>query len=428
MKTWRQTPPTPVELDQLLDVEDRRGLLFRGQSAALPADLSEGVRRFLAIRCSEEIHSRIHSLASMPSNEAAPLIQRLEQIYRAFPKEWQRLKEEPAVASWLRSAQPLDEKSVLAKLVQPASIISDREAVDLILSCDCVTRERRLPKHCTQTIRLWGDFPASDAVGDITPPALFMKVLGSLGPEALAQLLPQPLPSLGAIMGLAHAIGGKLHTLSESGAANSQVTRLQPHFRRLLDDIAGGNHETNKATPGVSSEQFESVLTELKQYRDFYAREPGDFGRRLTAFIKGLRHRPVDVCSDDRLLKLSATWAECSVERDVLLEQITAWKRLLSWFAIFKRPNVKMPFEGHLSFGNSTDSRSRMAEISGSACRLVPGDSPGNAEARRKLLHEILETYISLGLLTNPTEKGLFARFSRSARHPLADQIDLFIR
>jgi hypothetical protein len=69
-----------------------------------------------------------------------------------------------------------------------------------------------------------------------------------------------------------------------------------------------------------------------------------------------------------------------------------------------------------------------MAEISGSACRLVPGDSPGNAEARRKLLHEILETYISLGLLTNPTEKGLFARFSRSARHPLADQIDLFIR
>jgi hypothetical protein len=423
IKTWRKVPPTHLELDQLLDVEDRRRLLFLGQAAAMPTDLSEGVRKFLAIRCSEEIRRSIDSLASMPSRDAATLIQRLERIYRVLPNEWQRLKEEPAFTRWLRCARPFDEKSVRRRLVQPASMVTDKEAVELIISCDCVTRERRLPTPCAETIRLWGEFPASDAVADFKPPALFMKVLDSLAPESLLRLLPHPIPPLGVIVGLTHAIGGQLQMLAGGETANSHVLRLKPHFRRLLDDVAGDNGGTNTAATGVTLEQFESVLVELKQYRDFYAREPGDFGRRLTAFIKGLRYRPADVCADDRLVKLSAVWAECSVERDVLLEQIAAWKKLLSWFKICKKPNVKLPFEDYL-----TDSRNFEAEINSSARLLVPGDGPGVLESRRQVLHKILETYIRLGLLKDPTKKGLLSRFYRPARHWLADQIDQIIR
>jgi hypothetical protein len=146
---------------------------------------------------------------------------------------------------------------------------------------------------------------------------------------------------------------------------------------------------------------------------------PGDFGRRISGFVKGLRHRPADVCVDARLVNLAAAWAGCAADDSEALHLVHAWRKLLGWFA-YRDHSGKIPFKEHMSLDRSE----QIAELKTVASVLVPESTSAVEEERKKLLHQILDTYTARGWLKQSSGGGLLAKFSRPAPHPLARLID----
>ena len=409
---WTSTGPSAAELDQLPNLEDVRASLFRGKAVAIPAGQTEATRRFLAERCGQSIRKHISELSRQPAGAGAALIKNLEAVFSAAPQQWNQLKQHSEIAAWLKGAQPLHEEGVLGKLSQPVSMLSDADAVQLIVSCECITKEHRLPRVSTRSQRLWGDPRSLQADAPYAVQPLFQQVLRAIEPERLSRILPEPLPKLQVVLAIVLALQAELDALPNDRAAAPQYRRIKAHLRRVLDDAAGGAGDIGKSGRGVSDDDFENLLQAAEGCCDHYDPAPGAFGTRISKFVAGFRERVPVVCVDERLINLAYNWSDCATDHVSLQQQIRGWKTILSWFANTFVQSGKGPFKGFWS-PSPTDPLKNNAELREAVSSIVPGAGPTFDVYRKKVLYEIVKTFSEKGWL-KPDKKGLSGMFSNN--------------
>jgi hypothetical protein len=420
---WTSTGPSAAELNQLPVLEDVRTNLFRGKAVAIPAGQTDATRRFLAERCGQSIRKHISELSRQPAGVGAALIKKLEAVFSAAPQQWNQLKQHGEIAAWLKSAQPLHEDGVLGKLSQPASMLSDADAVQLIVSCECVTKEHRLPRVSTRSQRLWGDPKSLQADTPYAVQPLFQQVLRAIEPERLSRILPEPLPKLQVVLAIVLALQAELDALPDDVVAAPQYRRIKAHLRRVLDDAAGGPSEVGASGAGVSDDDFENLLQAAEGCCDHYDPAPGAFGVRINKFIAGFRERVPVVCVDERLINLAYNWSGCATDHGSLQQQIRGWKTILSWFANMWDQSGKVPFKRFWRPSPDEPSNKIIAHVREAAFLMVPGAGPTYDVYRKKVLYEIVKTFSDKGWL-RPEKKGLSGMFANNDGATIRRAID----
>lgn len=419
-RIWNASRPSSTELNQLPLLDEFYVRLFRGQSFDIPAGQTAATLRFLALRCSQAIRTHIRTLASKSPETAAPLVKKLETIFRAAPQEWNRLKQHDEIADWIRRSQPLQEEGVLEKLAQPASILPDREAAGLIASSECVTKDGRLPRISPSSQRLWGNLGDLRAGVPYVVQPLFLEVLQAIEPTQLARILPkEPLP-VQVVIDCINALRSAMDALPDDAGAATRAKRLRGHVRRVLDDFASAPDQSETNPTGISEADFESLLQAAAGCQAYYDPTPGAFGSRVSRFIMGFRQRVSSVCVDDHLIRLADTWVDCASDRDALRGQLRGWKTILSWFATTWDKSGKVPFK---EYWKRDPTKHIDDEVRDAAISIVPGIGATHENHRQKVLDEIVDTYAAKGWLE--PRKGIF---SKSKRLPIRQQIQCYIR
>jgi hypothetical protein len=133
------------------------------------------------------------------------------------------------------------------------------------------------------------------------------------------------------------------------------------------------------------------------------------FGDRIANFVQSFRLRPEEVCDSPRLVKLASDWAGCNCNHRDLQAQLTAWKKLLSWFAMFDpRRGCTIPFAGYWR----PSEESAFAELRLILRDIVPDSERAATRLRHNIATSILNTYREKGWLPKP-KKGLLSGFTR---------------
>lgn len=392
-KVWSSTPEdfSAADLERIRDLEDYWNKLLRGDFRTPPAGLSKPHRHFLAKRCSSAVRVQQSLLSQMPAADSAKLIRTLMDVIKPFPEEWRLLESTPDIATWIKGAMPTDEPGVLALLAKPASTFSNPDAVELLIRF--VAEHGRLPGVKPHSARLWGTITSEQAPDAYVPPLLLVTLLAQLDSGSLKRILTPPHAGVDVVKSVATAIGSRLQATPDEGHDRTESRRLVAHLRCLLDNAA----------IDLNPKDFELLLRGSQEVAGFYNPEKGDFGDRVARFVSELRTRASQVCLDAEIIKLANTWAQCATDRSALQSQLTAWKKLLSWFALFdRRGETKIPFAGYWRPAN----QGVFGEIRGIVRDIVPDSDITANTIRRNLLTTILSTYRQNGLLPAPG-KGL---------------------
>jgi len=410
-KVWGPTPEafSASDLEIVRGLEEYLNKLFRGEFPPLQANLPKLHKLFLAKRCVSAVLGQQAQLRKLHAADSAKLIQALMDVIKPFPEEWRMLESTPAIANWIHGALPTDEQGVLAYLSKPASTFSDADAVTLLVRY--VTAHGRLPEVTTRSERLWGSIASDKSAAGYAAPTLLVRLLGQLDAGSVKRILSPPHAGLDVVKGVAKAIGDRLNALAVEDADRSEKKRLVTHLRCVLDNAA----------TDLSPQEFELLLRGSQELSGFYNPEKGAFGDGVSAFINGLRARPAQTCVDAEIIRTGAVWAECATDSTALQSQLTAWKRLLSWFAEFDLSGAsKIPFSG--SWKPVFDGV--LAEVRATVSELVPGSDTDTAviTLRRNLLTTILSTYRQKGWLPVPG-KGLLG-FGGTKKDVLQDKIE----
>ncbi len=388
-KVWSPTTDAfcAADLELIRGVEDYWNKLFRGDFRPPPANLPRPHRHFLAKRCSSAIRAQHAQLRLMPAKDSATLIRMLIDVIKPFPEEWRALEAAPEVAGWIKGAMPTDENGVLAYLAKPASTFSDADAISLLVGF--VAEHGRLPGVTPQSGRLWGPLASEPPTTDYVPPALLVTLLGQLDAGSLKRITTPPHAGLDAVKGVANAIGNRLQSLADEAPDSAESKRLASHLRCVLDNAAGE----------FSSSDFELLLRGTQELCGFYNPDKGEFGDRISRFVSELRTRAAQLCVDTEIIRLASTWAQCAPDRVALHAQLTAWKKLLSWFALFdRRGDSKIPFAGYWRPAKE----GVFGEIRAIVREIVPDNDIATDTIRQNLLMTILSTYRQKGWLPLP--------------------------
>jgi hypothetical protein len=402
-RVWPKDSPTIAELNEIPHLEKLLRDLFRNQPGSPGRRLTAGHHRHLALRCSDTIRRHRQALVRLPRERSLPLMRNLQKVFAATPDEWQRLLKDPDIQAWVNQAQPTDENGVQRQLMQPPSILSDSDAALLVLSSDCVVRERRLPTPTPSTRRLWGDWSSPAATAAYRPPGLLLEVLGRLPSGGLTRILPRPIPPLAVVRTLAVTLAQHLQPAMGSNPLANANASLRMHLRQILDEAAGDS----AAVAGIDcleQADFEGLLETAGDCRNHYDDlSPGHFGSRVSNFILKFPNRPQEVCRGPRLITLGLHWAGCTTDSIRLTRQLTAWKKLLSWFA-FRVGSDKVPFTNFwMQAPGAAD-----AELRALVEEIVPATNNFDPQAERKdLLKRIISTYMKEGWLTNKQKKDI---------------------
>jgi hypothetical protein len=405
-RVWTKGSPTSAELDEIPHLEKFRRDLFRtNQPGSLGRRLTAGHHQYLALRCSDTIRRNREALGRLPKEKSLPLVRNLQKVFAATPDAWRQLLKDPVIRAWVSQAQPTDESGVQRQLMQPAALFPDSDAALLVLSSDCVVRERRLPTPTPSTRRLWGDWSSPAAAAAHKPPDLLLKVLGQLPPNGLTRVLPLPIPPLAVVRDLALTLAQHLQpTIATSATANATAA-LRMHLRQILDEAAG----ERTAVAGIDClgpSDFEVLLEAAVDCRDHYDPSPGHFGDRVADLIRGFPHRPQEVCKSSRLITLGLQWAGCTTDHEKLTRQLKAWKKILSWFAILAGSN-KIPFAGSWT-PNPTSNDSVNREIMAVIEEMVPDDIGSDVKRlRHNVMRRILDAITKEGWVKSTKHDNL---------------------
>ena len=366
--------------------------------------INKALHVFLLQWCVQTITQNISGASRWPSRKTERIISRLEKLFGEFPKQWKSLKALPAVKEWMQAADRSDEDSVLKKLSQPESLVSNQEALRAICDSDCVVNEKRLPRIETKSKRLWGE-PRQQTHPSATynPPSLLIHTLRALQPEQLDSILPKPLPDVSFITGMVRGI--------EKGMREEGSTSrfLKAHIRTILDQAAGT--QSNGFKTGLMPEQFEQLLEETATYSNMYNPEPGNFGTRIKDFIGGFVTRVPEVCKDDRLINLATQWVDSVGDNAKLTHALEGWKLLISYYAK-SDPTGTIPFWSFNSYQPSSNGNDNTARIKEWPKMILP--DAGSIE-HRKMMISILQTYQRHGLLPIKRKKGWFGKKNKSS-------------
>jgi hypothetical protein len=404
---WAKDFPTIAELNEIPHLEKYLRDLFRNQPGSPGRQLTAGHHQYLALRCSGIIHKHRQALGRLPREKSLRLVRNLQKVFAATPDEWRRLLKDPVIQEWVNQAQPTDEHGVQRQLMQPVSIFSDSDAALLVLSSDCVVRERRLPAPTPSTRRLWGDWSSPAAAAAYKPPDLLLAVLAQLPSGGLTRILPCPIPPLAVVRALLVELARRLPTVIGTSPISNAHAALRMHLRQILNEAAGDPAAVS-GDDCLGPEDFESLLETAGDCRDHYDdSSSSQFGGRVSAFILGFPHRAQEVCRDPRLITLGLHWAGCATNSSRLTRQLTAWKRLLSWIG-FHLGNDKVPFTNFWMPGPGTaeaELRAVVEDIVSATNNIDPHTD------RKELLKCVIRSCMKEGWLKQANKQKFLTQF-----------------
>lgn len=378
---WKESVPSRDELDRVIELEAFRSALFRQQEAFALRKMTPVLRHFLARRCVDTVIKNIDVLRKSfqgESDASLRLVKQLEQIIRPIPQEWSRIRKNAKCSAWFAETQPTDERHVLQKVSKVERGVSDEEAVHLILSCDTVTKEKRLPHGAASCERLWGHWPQAKSNATFEMPPLLLGVLEEWASDDSNVVLPMPLPPLPVIIGILKAIGQRLS--GDVGDTNRK--RLEGHVRSVLDQIAGELDEGGVFKDGLNARDFESLLEQMKNFSQYYDPTEGRFQQRVFELIrKGFLRRVGEVCTERRLINLGESWCNSCVDHEDLLRRLRGWKETIIYFSQSAK-------KGTLPFTSD-----KKIILENSVKMIIPDGEPNADTKRRKILHSMLDTY-----------------------------------